>query len=82
MYLAYLADISGKFNEFNLQLQGFDKNIFNSTQKIKAFYKKLSLWKNSLASNNLTAFSCLIELISEGYLISRNLKSICHSHLA
>jgi hypothetical protein len=30
--LAYLADIFNKFNDLNLQLQGFDKNIFKARE--------------------------------------------------
>jgi hypothetical protein len=42
--LAYLADIFNKFNDLNLQLQDFDKNIFKAREKVKGFYKKLLFW--------------------------------------
>jgi hypothetical protein len=33
--LAYLADTFNKFNDLNLQPQGFDKNIFKAREKVK-----------------------------------------------
>jgi hypothetical protein len=40
---AYLADIFNKRNDLNLQLKGFDKNIFKARGKLKVFYKKFCL---------------------------------------
>jgi hypothetical protein len=37
--LAYLAGICKKFNDLNLQLQGFDKNIFKAREKVKEFIR-------------------------------------------
>ena len=41
--LAYLADIFNKFNDLNLQLQGFDKNIFKAREGERILYETLVL---------------------------------------
>ena len=42
---SYLADISSHFNDFNMFMQGMYANHILCTEKIKAFEKKLALWK-------------------------------------
>jgi hypothetical protein len=63
--LAYLADIFNKFNDINLQLQGFDKNILKTSEKVKGFYKKLLLWINFVNNENVAVFSSVFELTEQ-----------------
>ena len=44
--LAYLADIFNELNLLNSGMQGRNENILSSTDKINAFQKKLTIWKN------------------------------------
>ena len=43
--LQYLADIFQHLNILNTSMQGKEKNILTSTEKIKAFQRKLQIWK-------------------------------------
>ena len=43
--LSYLADIFSHFNDLNMFMQGMYANHILCTEKIKAFKKKLALWK-------------------------------------
>jgi len=48
--LAYLCDIFATLNELNISMQGPDKNILDASDKITAFVKKLSLWKEDITN--------------------------------
>jgi hypothetical protein len=41
--LAYLEDIFNHMNEINLSIQGPDVTIMNATEKLQAFFAKLSI---------------------------------------
>ena len=41
---AYLCDIFAKLNKLNISMQGPDKSMLDISDKIAAFFKKLSLW--------------------------------------
>ena len=43
--LSYLADIFSHLNDLNMFMQGMSANHVLCTEKIKAFMKKLALWK-------------------------------------
>jgi len=51
-----LADIFGKLNDLNMSLQG-KCNIFTFQDKIVAFIKKLTIWKNITESGKLEMFT-------------------------
>jgi hypothetical protein len=59
--LAYLTDIFNRFNDLNLQLQGFDKNIFKEREKVKGFYKKLLFWINCVNKGNSAVFPTVFQ---------------------
>ena len=46
--LAYLCDVFAKLNKLNVSMQGPDKNVLVISDKIEAFIKKLSSWKNDM----------------------------------
>jgi hypothetical protein len=54
-----------KFNDLNLQLQGFDKNIFKVREKVKRFYKKLLFRINCVNNGNVTVFPTVSELTEQ-----------------
>ena len=47
--LAYVCDIFDKLNKLNLSMQSDHKNVLDISNKITAFTKKLSLWKEDIA---------------------------------
>lgn len=66
--LSYLVDIFEKLNILNLQLQGKDVNIFDLSQKIDAFCKKLQLWHNKLKENSLEMFPTFCDFVQDSPL--------------
>ncbi|GFY19400.1 zinc finger BED domain-containing protein 5 [Trichonephila clavipes] len=48
MKLSYLVDIFEKLNILNLQLQGSNVHMFDTSDKINAFFRKLELWSRNL----------------------------------
>lgn len=50
--LAYLADIFHYLNSVNTSIQGKSENILTSTDKLLAFQKKISFWKNRIVETN------------------------------
>ncbi|GFT47637.1 SCAN domain-containing protein 3 [Trichonephila clavipes] len=48
MKLSYLVDIFEKLNILNLQLQGSNVHMFDTSDKIDAFCRKLELWSRNL----------------------------------
>jgi hypothetical protein len=60
--LAYLADIVNKFNVINLQIQGFDINVFKAREKMNGFYKKFLFRINCVDNENATVFPTVFEL--------------------
>ena len=55
--LAYFTDIFHKLNLLNSGMQGRNKNILSSTDKMNAFQKKVTIWKKRIAAGNLEMFS-------------------------
>ncbi|GFU69580.1 SCAN domain-containing protein 3 [Trichonephila clavipes] len=56
MKLSYLVDIFEKLNILNLQLQGSNVHMFDTSDKINAFCRKLELWSRNLKQKNLEMF--------------------------
>lgn len=79
--LAYLADIFGLLNELNLQLQGRGMNFLVFWNKIDAFKKKLSIWKQQIMQSNFTPFSLINDLLSENASLVKFIKPIIVDHL-
>lgn len=73
LLLTYLADIFSKLNELNLQLQetnGID--IFSVHGKIKAFIKKLMLWKNNVQDCKYDCFDAFQTFVIENEITPDN----------
>ncbi|GFX34718.1 SCAN domain-containing protein 3 [Trichonephila clavipes] len=56
MKLSYLVDIFEKLNILNLQLQASNVHMFDTSDKINAFCRKLELWSRNLKQKNLEMF--------------------------
>ncbi|KAL3969146.1 gap junction alpha-4 protein [Sarotherodon galilaeus] len=56
LILAYMADIFAALNHLNQQMQGGGVNIIEAEEHLKAFQKKLTLWKRRTANNNFANF--------------------------
>ena len=54
--LQYLADIFQHLNILSSSMQGKEENILTSTDKIKAFQKKLQIWKSTAIKGSLEMF--------------------------
>jgi hypothetical protein len=57
--LAYLVEIFGKLSSLNKSMQGSQMHPLVQKDKVKAFIKKLNLWKSNLQKNELDMFSLL-----------------------
>lgn len=55
--LAYLVEIFGKLSSLNKSMQGSQMHPLVQKDKVKAFIKKLKLWKSNLQKNELDMFS-------------------------
>lgn len=66
--LTYLADIFSKLNELNLYLQGIGGDIFSVHDKIRAFMKKLLLWKNNIENKMFDCFESFSNFIIENQI--------------
>ena len=54
--LTYLVEIFGKLSVFNTSLQGPQMHLLMQKERVKAFVKKLNLWKANLQKQTLTCF--------------------------
>lgn len=63
MKLSYMVDIFEKLNNLNLQLQGANTHILDTSDKVNAFCRKLELWSRNLKQENLTMFANLNDCI-------------------
>lgn len=54
--LAYLADLFEHLNKLNAGMQGRNENILTSSDKIKGFAEKLTLWKNHICQGTPSMF--------------------------
>ncbi|XP_073504145.1 protein FAM200C-like [Phyllobates terribilis] len=65
LILAYMADISAALNHLNQQMQGGGVNIMEAEENLKAFKKKLPLWKRRTENNNFANFPLLDDCVSK-----------------
>ncbi|KAG8436973.1 hypothetical protein GDO86_007888 [Hymenochirus boettgeri] len=56
---AFLVDITEKFNDLNLKLQGKDKHILEMISEVRAFSEKLTLWEKNVMRGELKHFPTL-----------------------
>ena len=49
---SYLCDIFEKLNKLNVSMQGNDANVLELSDKIKAFIRKISLWRVDVSDNS------------------------------
>lgn len=64
--LAYLCDIFSHLNDLNRSLQGPEVTIFDTSEKVSAFKKKLLLWKRRLQQRNYANFPRLEDMSVSG----------------
>ena len=59
--LACLADIFHELNLLNSGIQGRNKNMLFSIDKINAFQKKSTIWKKRIAAGNLEMYPSILK---------------------
>lgn len=79
--LAYLSDIFDQFNQLNLSIQGRTGDIFQTSDKIAAFKKKLRVWKDRVERSCFDMFPLFSSLVDEGDLDVSLVGNIIGSHL-
>ncbi|XP_013923726.1 PREDICTED: protein ZBED8-like [Thamnophis sirtalis] len=65
LILAYMADIFAALNHLNQQMQGGGVNIIEAEENLKAFQKKLPLWKRRIENDNFANFPLLDDCVSK-----------------
>lgn len=65
MMVAFMVDIFGHLNEFNLSLQGKNKVIADMRKEVKAFEMKLHLFRQDIENSKLLHFPTLKEYQSK-----------------
>ena len=77
--LAYLADIFKHLNELNIKMQGKEENLLSSSDKLRGFRSKLTLWRSFVEQGRLDMFPlCNVHVNSSTLsdLIAQHLKSL------
>lgn len=64
LIVCYLADIFEKVNMLNLSLQG-KGDILTMSEKVRAFRKKIVMWRENIEKRCLEMFSSLCDFVSE-----------------
>ncbi|XP_028659137.2 protein ZBED8-like [Erpetoichthys calabaricus] len=64
LILAYMADIFVALNHLNQQMQGGGVNIIEAEENLKAYQKKLQLWKRRTKNDNFANFPLLDDCVS------------------
>ena len=72
LVLAYMADIFEALNHLIQQMQGGGVNIIEAEEHLRAFQKKIKLWKRRTENDNFANFSLLDGCISEIEDVPRN----------
>jgi hypothetical protein len=70
-----------KLNELNTSLQGETANILLLHNKITAFAKKISIWKQKVVNGNIDMFPLTNDFIEENELGLEVIKNVILSHL-
>ena len=65
LILAYMADIFAALNHLNQKMQGGGVNIIEAEENLKAFQKKLPLWKRRTENDNFANFPLLDDCVSK-----------------
>ena len=65
--LEYLADIKKKLNDLSLSLQGKAVTVFEASDKVQAFKKKIKFWAESMKNRILDSFPMVKEFTEELY---------------
>ncbi|XP_045120467.1 protein ZBED8-like [Portunus trituberculatus] len=65
LILAYMADIFDALNHLNQQMKGGGANIIEAEENLKAFQKKLPLWKRRTENDNFANFPLLDDCVSK-----------------
>uniref|UniRef100_K7GCV0 Uncharacterized protein n=1 Tax=Pelodiscus sinensis TaxID=13735 RepID=K7GCV0_PELSI len=65
MDLAFLADITGKLNILNLELQGKDKHVAQMIGSVKSFKAKLILWMSHMKTKSLVHFPSMKKMVCD-----------------
>ena len=77
--VAYMADIFQHLNELNTRMQGRNKNLLTSTDKINGFRSKVQLWQQHVKNKNLEMFS--LSQKCEGNVNIASLSETIQNHL-
>ncbi|XP_040187942.1 SCAN domain-containing protein 3-like [Rana temporaria] len=67
--LAYLADIFRHLNELSAKMQGKEENLLTSSDKLRGFRSKLTLWRSFVEQGSLEMFP-LCNAHSNGSILS------------
>ena len=67
LVLAYMADIFGALNHLSQQMHGDGVNIIEAEERLKAFEKKIKLWKRQTKTDNFANFSLYPEMGTFSY---------------
>ena len=59
--VAYLADIFGELNCLNISMQGRNQTLISISEKLKAFKKKLTMWRAKVQANRNASFPYPVE---------------------
>ncbi|XP_040275747.1 protein ZBED8-like [Bufo bufo] len=65
LILEYMTDIFAALNHLNQQMQGGGVNIIEAEENLKAFQKKLPLWKRRIENDNFANFPLLDDCVSK-----------------
>ncbi|XP_063902632.1 zinc finger BED domain-containing protein 5-like [Zophobas morio] len=85
MKLSYLVDIFEKLNILNLQLQGANTHMLDTSDKVTAFCKKLELWNRNVKQKNLEMFPNVDECVKTYKVEEQHIKIVfvtIENHLA
>ncbi|CDQ85853.1 unnamed protein product [Oncorhynchus mykiss] len=79
LILAYMADIFAALNHLNQKMQGGGVNIIEAGENLKAFKKKLPLWKRQTENDNFANFPLLDNCVNIS--VPAELKQAIATHL-
>lgn len=80
--VAYLSDILDYFNQLNLSMQGRACDIFQANDKIAAFKKKLSVWKDRVGKGVYDMFPLFSSLADESEADLSPMRKLMREHLS